>query len=36
MVKLQELVRSRRQKNLLNLAEQIQFTEDFAHKALNE
>ncbi|MEB3214829.1 MAG: type II toxin-antitoxin system VapB family antitoxin [Nostocales cyanobacterium 94392] len=33
---LQELVRSRRQKNLLDLAGQIQFTEDFDHKALRE
>lgn len=31
---LQELVRSRRQKNLLDLAGQIQFSEDFDHKAL--
>lgn len=33
---LQELVRSRRKKNLLDLAGQIQFTEDFDHKALRE
>ncbi len=33
---LQELVRSRRQKNFLDLAGQIQFTEDFDHKALRE
>lgn len=33
---LQELVRSRRKKNLLNLAGQIQFTEDFDHKDLRE
>lgn len=33
---LQELVRSRRQKNLLDLAGQIQFTKDFDHKALRE
>jgi Arc/MetJ family transcription regulator len=31
---LQELVRSRRKKNLLDLAGQIQFTEDFDYKAL--
>jgi Arc/MetJ family transcription regulator len=31
---LQELVRSHRKKNLLDLAGQIQFTEDFDHKAL--
>jgi Arc/MetJ family transcription regulator len=33
---LQELVRSRRKKNLLDLAGQIQFSEDFDHKALRE
>lgn len=33
---LEELVRSRRKKNLLDLAGQIQFTEDFDHKALRE
>lgn len=33
---LQELVRSRRKKNILDLAGQIQFTEDFDHKALRE
>jgi Arc/MetJ family transcription regulator len=33
---LQELVRSRRKKNLLDLAGQIQFTEDFDHKAMRE
>ncbi len=33
---LRELVRSRRKKNLLDLAGQIQFTEDFDHKALRE
>jgi Arc/MetJ family transcription regulator len=33
---LQELVRSHRKKNLLDLAGQIQFTEDFDHKALRE
>jgi Arc/MetJ family transcription regulator len=33
---LRELVRSRRKKNLLNLAGQIQFSEDFDHKALRE
>ncbi|MEG3862395.1 type II toxin-antitoxin system VapB family antitoxin [Microcoleus sp. herbarium12] len=33
---LQELVRSRRQKNLLDLAGQIQFAPDFDHKALRE
>lgn len=33
---LQELVRSRRKKNLLDLAGQIQFTENFDHKALRE
>jgi Arc/MetJ family transcription regulator len=33
---LQELVRSRRKKNLLDLAGQIQFTEDFDHKAVRE
>ncbi len=33
---LQELVRSRRKKNLLDLAGQIQLTEDFDHKALRE
>ena len=31
---LQELVRSRRNKNLLDLAGQIKFTPDFDHKAL--
>jgi Arc/MetJ family transcription regulator len=33
---LQELVRSRRQKNLLDLAGQIQFAPDFDYKALSE
>ncbi|MDF5728342.1 MAG: type II toxin-antitoxin system VapB family antitoxin [Rhizonema sp. PD38] len=33
---VQELVRSRRKKNLLDLAGQIQFTEDFDHKALRK
>lgn len=33
---LQELVRSRRKKNLLELAGQIEFAEDFDHKALRE
>jgi Arc/MetJ family transcription regulator len=33
---LQELVRSRRKKNLLDLAGQIQFTENFDHKDLRE
>jgi Arc/MetJ family transcription regulator len=33
---LQESVRSRRKKNLLDLVGQIQFTEDFDHKALRE
>lgn len=33
---LQELVRSRRKKNLLDLAGQIQFAEDFDHKDLRE
>jgi len=33
---LQELVRSRRKKDLLDLAGQIQFTQDFDHKALRE
>ena len=33
---LQELVKSRRKKNLLDLAGQIQFTEDFDYKALRE
>ncbi|BAU44619.1 type II toxin-antitoxin system VapB family antitoxin [Leptolyngbya sp. O-77] len=33
---LQELVRSRRRKNLLDLAGQIQFATDFDHKALRE
>jgi Arc/MetJ family transcription regulator len=33
---LQELVRSRRQKNLLDLTGQIQFAPDFDHKALRE
>ena len=33
---LQELVRSRRKKNLLDLAGQIQFVSDFDHKALRE
>lgn len=33
---LQELVRSRRKKNLLDLAGQIQFSSDFDHKALRE
>lgn len=33
---LQELVRSRRKKNLLDLAGQIQLTPDFDHKDLRE
>ncbi|NJL40379.1 MAG: type II toxin-antitoxin system VapB family antitoxin [Leptolyngbyaceae cyanobacterium RM2_2_4] len=33
---LTEFVRSRRKKNLLDLAGQIQFTGDFDHKALRE
>ena len=33
---LQELVRSRRKKNLFDLAGQIQFVPDFDHKALRE
>lgn len=33
---LKELVRSRRKKNLLDLAGQIQFTADFDHKDLRE
>jgi Arc/MetJ family transcription regulator len=33
---LQELVRSRRKKNLLDLAGQIQFASDFDYKALRE
>jgi Arc/MetJ family transcription regulator len=33
---LQELVQSRRKKNLLDLAGQIQFAPDFDHKALRE
>jgi len=33
---LQELVRSRRKKSLLDLAGQIQFTPGFDHKALRE
>lgn len=33
---LQELVQSRRKKNLLDLAGQIQFTEEFDHKAMRE
>lgn len=33
---LRELIRSRRKKNLLDLAGQIQFTEDFDHKGLRE
>ena len=33
---LQELVRSRRQRNLLDLAGKIQFVSDFNHKALRE
>jgi Arc/MetJ family transcription regulator len=33
---LQELVRSRRKKNLLDLTGRIQFTEDFDHKDLRE
>jgi Arc/MetJ family transcription regulator len=33
---LRELVRSRRKKNLLDLAGQIQFTEEFDHKDLRE
>jgi Arc/MetJ family transcription regulator len=32
----QELVRSRRRRNLLDLAGQIQFVPDFDHKALRE
>lgn len=33
---LQELVRARRKKNLLDLAGQIEFASDFHHKALRE
>jgi Arc/MetJ family transcription regulator len=33
---LRELVRSRRKKNLLDLAGQIQFAQDFDYKALRE
>jgi len=33
---LQELVKSRRKKNLLDLAGQIQFASNFDHKALRE
>lgn len=33
---LQEFVKSRRQKNLLDLAGQIQFVRDFDYKALRE
>lgn len=33
---LQEFVKSRRKKNLLDLAGQIQFAPDFDHKALRE
>jgi Arc/MetJ family transcription regulator len=33
---LRELIRSRRKKNLLDLAGQIQFTPDFDYKALRE
>ena len=33
---LQEFVRSRRKKNLLDLAGQIQFAPDFDHKVLRE
>ncbi|MFN5515474.1 MAG: type II toxin-antitoxin system VapB family antitoxin [Cyanobacteriota bacterium] len=33
---LQELVQSHRKKNLLDLAGQIQFAEDFDHKDLRE
>lgn len=33
---LRELVKSRRKKNLLDLAGQIQFSPDFDHKALRE
>ncbi len=33
---LQEFVRSRRKKNLLDLVGQVQFTEDFGYKALRE
>ncbi|BAY11889.1 type II toxin-antitoxin system VapB family antitoxin [Calothrix sp. NIES-2098] len=33
---LQEFVRSRRKKNLLDLAGQIEFASDFDHKALRE
>lgn len=33
---LQEFVKSRRKKNLLDLAGQIQFVQDFDHKALRE
>jgi Arc/MetJ family transcription regulator len=33
---LQEFVNSRRKKNLLDLAGQIQFVSDFDHKALRE
>ncbi|NJL40804.1 MAG: type II toxin-antitoxin system VapB family antitoxin [Leptolyngbyaceae cyanobacterium SM1_4_3] len=33
---LQEFVRSRRKRNLLDLSGQIQFSSDFDHKALRE
>ncbi|NES81594.1 MAG: type II toxin-antitoxin system VapB family antitoxin [Moorea sp. SIO2B7] len=33
---LQELIKSRRKKNLFDLAGQIQFVSDFDHKALRE
>ncbi len=33
---LQELIQSRRKKNLLDLAGKIQFAEDFDHKDLRE
>jgi Arc/MetJ family transcription regulator len=33
---LQELIQSRRKKNLFDLAGKIQFTEDFDHKDLRE
>lgn len=33
---LSELVKSRRKKNLLDLAGQVQFAPDFDHKALRE
>lgn len=35
-IALQEFVRSRRKKNLLDLAGQIQFAQNFDHKTLRE